>query len=84
MLVLSAIGFIWWLVNSLPGVTNAGRCCDGIDAEEDQAITSSTSFGHTQLVAAIETGHAGQVQSNHCGLLPWSAAGKWAPGPGIG
>ena len=24
LLVLSAIGFIWWLVNSLPGVTNAG------------------------------------------------------------
>ena len=61
-----------------------GCCCDGIDAEEGQAITGSTSFGLTQVVAAIETGHAGQIQTDHCGLLSGSAACKWAPGCGVG
>jgi len=35
-------------------------------------------------VAAIETGHAGQIQTDHCGLLSGSAACKWAPGCGVG
>ena len=58
----------------------AGRRCDGFDAEERQAVAGGASFGHSQAVASIETGHAGKVQAHHNGLLSRGAAGVWSPG----
>src|SRR5579883_1735972 len=56
----------------------------GIDAQGRQAVMGGAAFGRTQVMAAIETGHAGQVLFDHNGSAFGMVAGVWSPGVRVG
>ena len=63
------------------GVLQEPSCCggDGIDAEQCEAVAGGTTFGCTEIVAAVEAGHAGEIQADNNRLLIGFCIWKWSP-----